>query len=203
MAKETQKKFQKDLQESAHKIWLAGLGAFTAASEESGRLVEESGRFFNKLVERGEEVEAQGRKSFRKAREEFESTAKKTKKEVEGRFDEVWEKIDDRLTDAMHRFGVPTREEIQTLTRRVEELNSKVDALRGAPAEKRTVYHVASHEDGWKVEIEGTSRPTSVHGTKADAVEAAKELAQGHVPSQVVVHKKDGKFQTEYSYDAN
>jgi outer membrane murein-binding lipoprotein Lpp len=31
-------------------------------------------------------------------------------------------------------MGVPTRDEIHELTRRVEELNAKVDRLRAAPA---------------------------------------------------------------------
>jgi poly(hydroxyalkanoate) granule-associated protein len=191
-------KLQKDLQESAHKIWLAGLGALSAATEEGSR-------FFQTLVERGEDVETKGRKSFDKARDEVESQAKKARRQVESSVDDLWEKVDERLTDAMHRFGVPTREEIHSLTRRVEELNAKIDTLKtgGTGVGERHVYHVATHEDGWKVEIEGSSHPTSVHGTKEEAVNAAKELAKGRIPSQVIVHKKDGKFQNEFSFDAH
>lgn len=189
-------KLQKDLQESAHKIWLAGLGAVSAAAEEGNR-------FFHTLVERGEDLESKGRKSIEKARDEVESSAKKAREKVEGSVDELWEKMDERLTEAMHRFGVPTREEIHSLTRRVEELNAKIDGLKGGAVGERKVYHVATHEDGWKVEIEGSSRPTSVHGTKDEAVTAAKELAKGRLPSQVIVHKKDGKFQNEFTFDAH
>ena len=201
MAKKKEKTFQreklqKDLQESAHKIWLAGLGAVSAASEEGSR-------FFQTLVERGEDLESKGRKGFEKARDEVESSAKKARKQVETSVDDLWEKVDERMTEAMHRFGVPTREEIHSLTRRVEELNAKIDALKGGPVEERKVYHVATHEDGWKVEIEGSSRPTSVHGTKDEAVTAAKELAKGRIPSQVIIHKKDGKFQNEFTFDAH
>lgn len=203
MAKKTEKKFQreklqKDLQESAHKIWLAGLGALSAAGEEGSR-------FFHTLVERGEGVETKGRKSFDKARGEVETKAKKAREQVESSVDDLWEKMDERLTEVMHRFGVPTREEIQALTRRVEELNAKIDALKSGEVVvgERQVYHVATHEDGWKVEVEGSTRPTSVHGTKDEAVTAARELAKGRVPSQVIVHKKDGKFQNEFTYDAH
>lgn len=195
--KKKEKNLQKDLQDSAHRIWLAGLGALSAAGEEGSR-------FFQSLVERGEGVESKSRKGFDKAREEVESTAKKARQRFEGTVDEVWEKMDDKLTEAMHRFGVPTREEIQSLTHRVEELNAKIDGLQGGGSgADRKVYHVATHDEGWKVEAEGASRPTSVHETKSQAVTAAKELAQNQAPSQVIVHKKDGKFQNEVTFEAH
>jgi uncharacterized protein YjbJ (UPF0337 family) len=54
-------------------------------------------------------------------------------------------------------------------------------------------YVVVPHPNGgWKVQTEGTSRATSVHRTKAEAVAAAKELARGKTPSQLLVYKKDG-----------
>jgi polyhydroxyalkanoate synthesis regulator phasin len=50
--------------------------------------------------------------------------------------DKVGSKLDETLTATLHRLGVPTREEIRTLTLRVEELNAKVEQLkpRVAPA---------------------------------------------------------------------
>lgn len=196
--KTREKKFQEDVRESAHRIWLAGLGALSMAGESGNRL-------FQQLVETGKSFEARGKEGFERTKDEVEGKAKKTRERVEARFDEMWERMDEKLGEAMHRFGVPTRDEIEALTHRVEELNKKVDRLHGGNGGKpeRNVYHVVTHEEGWKVESEGTTQPISVHGTKGEAVSAARELAQGHVPSQVVVHKKDGKFQTEYSYDAN
>ena len=53
-------------------------------------------------------------------------------------------------------------------------------------------YLVRPHpEKGWKVEAEGARRASSVHRTKPEAVAAAKELARGKAPSQVLVYKKD------------
>lgn len=201
MAKKKDKKIAKDMQESAHKIWLAGLGALSAASEEGSR-------FFQHLVDKGEKVQTQGRKGFDSLRDQVGTGAKKARRQVENAVDDLWEQIDQRMTEAMHRFGVPTREEIHSLTQRVEELNTKIDSLRtggrtATESAPRKVYHVASHEDGWKVEAEGASRPTSVHGTKGEAVSAAKELAHHQPPSQVVIHRKDGTFQNELTFDAN
>jgi uncharacterized protein YjbJ (UPF0337 family) len=63
-------------------------------------------------------------------------------------------------------------------------------------------YLVSPHpEKGWKVEAEGARRASSVHRTKAEAVAAAKELARGKAPSQVLVYKKDGfTVQEEKAY---
>lgn len=194
--KKEMKKLQKEIRESAHKIWLAGLGALSMASEGGSRL-------FNELVEKGEGFETRGKKRVDETMDEVEDRAKKARMRVEAAVDDLWEKLDERLGEAMHRFDIPTRDEIQALTRRVEELNKKVDQVRSAPAEVRNVYHVAAHEDGWKVEAEGAARATSLHGTKEEAVAAAKELAQGRAPSQVVIHKKDGSFQTELTYEAH
>lgn len=200
------KRIQKELQESAHKIWLAGLGALSAAGETGSKV-------FQQLVEKGEGLETEGRdkvdSSVREARDRVDSSMKDARKRVESVVDDALKGVDERLTEVLHKFGVPTREEIHSLTRRVEELNKKIDQLRGGePAGatngsgERKVYHVASHDEGWKVEAEGASRATSVHGTKNEAVSAAKELAQGQRPSGVVIHKKDGTIQDQVSYDA-
>lgn len=106
------KKLQDELAESAHRIWLAGLGALAAAEQEGTKV-------FNRLVDRGKEVESRGKQQFQDAR---------------GRAENAWsgmgDKVDEKVTAALHRLGVPTREEIQDLTRRVEELNAKVEQLR-------------------------------------------------------------------------
>ena len=66
---------------------------------------------------------------------------------------------------------------------------------------KRKVYHVAPKKgSGWKVQAEGTQRPTRIKKTKEDAVQEAKDLAKRQKPSQVIIHKKDGTIQTEYTY---
>lgn len=197
-----------DLSDSAHNIWLAGLGALSRAGEEGNR-------FFQELVDKGRDVETRGKHQVEEAKQDVESSLKDAKNRVETTADDLWSKLDQRMADAMRRFGVPTRDEIKNLTRRVEELNTKVDHLRRTPAPaapaaataapvdvERKVYHVSTHEqEGWKVEAEGAARATSVHATKQEAVSAARTLAQNQAPSRVVVHKQDGTFQTDYTYE--
>ncbi|MGH8591749.1 MAG: DUF2188 domain-containing protein [Gammaproteobacteria bacterium] len=54
--------------------------------------------------------------------------------------------------------------------------------------------HVVPREDGWAKIKEGGQRPSSVHNTKAEALQRAREQAKReHV--EVVIHKKDGTIQ--------
>lgn len=207
--RESAQRVQHDVLDSAHKVWLAGLGALSTIGEEGDKL-------FKDLVDKGREMETRGKKEAGDAREKVESRVKDvrgrleermrgTRERVEKGFDSVWGALDDRIAEVLHRMGVPTRDEIQRLTRRVEELNRKIDGVRGGAtaAAKATVYHVTPNgDDGWKVEKEGASRATSIHETKDEALAAARELAKAKLPGAVVVHRKDGTVQTRYAYDA-
>jgi poly(hydroxyalkanoate) granule-associated protein len=109
---------------SVRNIWLAGLGAAALAQEEGSKL-------FDTLVQKGEDVEKQGGSPVAKMKESFkEATDKAT-----SAWDNLAQKVDEQVTISLHRMGVPTREEIATLTRRVDALILSVDKLRAkAPA---------------------------------------------------------------------
>lgn len=135
--KDTAKRVQQELLESAHKVWLAGLGALSTVGEEGDRL-------FRELVDKGRDVESRGKKNAGDVRDKVGSRVKDVRGRVEERmrgarervekgFDSVWGAVDDRVTEVLHRMGVPTRDEIQHLTRRVEELNAKIDKVRAKP----------------------------------------------------------------------
>ncbi len=98
-----------DIQEkvvgSVRNIWLAGLGAAIVAQEEGTKM-------FDTLVHKGEAAE-----------KEYRDKATTT-------WDNVSEKFDTQVAASLHRIGVPTREEIATLTRRVDALIASVDKLR-------------------------------------------------------------------------
>jgi poly(hydroxyalkanoate) granule-associated protein len=122
-----EKTLQDELRESAHRIWLAGLGALAAAEQEGTKV-------FNRLVDRGRDFEAKGRTEFQgqydKARTEVKDQYEKARTQAQSTFENVGDKVDEMVTAALHRLGVPTREEIHTLTLRVEELNAKVESLK-------------------------------------------------------------------------
>jgi poly(hydroxyalkanoate) granule-associated protein len=113
------KNVQDELKDSVHRIWLAGLGALAAAEEEGSKL-------FNRLVDRGRDVEGRGKVEVDKVKENVD----KFKARAESTFESWGERFDERLAGTLHRLGVPTRDEIRNLTQRVEELNAKVEQLK-------------------------------------------------------------------------
>jgi poly(hydroxyalkanoate) granule-associated protein len=114
---------QDELKDSVHRIWLAGLGALAAAEEEGVKL-------FSRLVDRGRDVESRGKVEVDRVKAEAEKLGAQVKSKAESAFENWGGKFDETLTSALHRLGVPTRDEIRNLTQRVEELNAKVESLK-------------------------------------------------------------------------
>ena len=55
------KDVQHEVVENAHKVWLAGLGAFAVAEEEGAK-------FLKNLMEKGEDIESKGKEHLDKAK---------------------------------------------------------------------------------------------------------------------------------------
>ena len=127
--------FQDELKESAHKIWLAGLGALSTAEEEGSKL-------FKGLVERGEQYENRGRERWEEVRddvkEKVDEATGKAKKEADQVREKVEERVEEAVSGALKRAGVPTRDEIATLTKRVDELIATVEKMQSGQAKKTT-----------------------------------------------------------------
>jgi poly(hydroxyalkanoate) granule-associated protein len=108
-----------DVIAAAQKVWFAGLGAVTFAQEEGGKL-------FASLVAIGEQVEKELRKSVP-------SPAAAVRGATTGAED-VWRKVqglfDAQVTATLHRLGVPTKDEIAQLTKRIEALTASIEALK-------------------------------------------------------------------------
>ena len=64
----------------------------------------------------------------------------------------------------------------------------------------RNAYHVTPRPSAWGVLRAGAARAGSVHGSKAEAIARAKELARRSALGQVIVHGRSGGIQTEYTY---
>jgi len=126
MAKQKAKKLPEEVRESASKVWLAGLGALATAEEEGSKL-------FKNLVKKGEEVEGRGKAELGRFRDLVTEVRGKAGRALEG----VSGKVDDQVAAALARLGVPSRDEIATLSARVEELSVLVEKLK-APKPART-----------------------------------------------------------------
>ena len=133
MTKKTQKDFPMDVKDSAHKIWLAGLGAVAVAEEEGSK-------FFKNLVKKGEKYEDLRKKQVDQVVDKVKDGVEDVREGVESRWQTLGDSFDRKVGRTIERLGVPSREEISKLTRRVESLTRKIDELQGkkkAPARKR------------------------------------------------------------------
>lgn len=123
----TENQLAATIRDSAQQIWLAGLGAFVKAQQEGSKV-------FEALVKEGEAVQAKTRK-----------VAEEKVVEITGKATGTWDKLEqvfeDRVARALHSLGVPTKQDIQTLSKRVAELTEVVQKLTEAEegaARKRT-----------------------------------------------------------------
>mgnify|MGYP006296315939 CR=1 FL=1 len=197
------KKLPDEVTGRAREIWLAGLGALSQLEEEGDKL-------FKTLVDRGKNYEDTRRKQLEEATESLREQQETLTKDVTERLDNATKSVEKAVTDTLSgtlgRLGVPTRDEVRGLSRRVGELSEKLDALskmldaQQTAAEAR-ILHVIPGEDGWVVKAEGEDAPVSTYDTKKEAVSAGRKEAKTSVPSQLIVHKQDRSVQETFSYD--
>lgn len=116
-----------DLRQSAQKIWLAGLGALAVAEQEGTKL-------FNRLVDRGAAYESEGRERAKETGEAAKEGAKAAARSARDAAREVQDAFERSMERLLQRTGVPSRDEIQRLTAKVEELNAKIAAMEARRA---------------------------------------------------------------------
>lgn len=114
------------VKESAQQIWLAGLGAFSKAQEEGGKV-------FETLVKEGLTIQ---RKTQAAAEDKItEATSRMTHmaNDITARAGQQWDKLEnifeDRVARALGKLGVPTAKDIDALIARIDELNQSVQKL--------------------------------------------------------------------------
>jgi len=189
----------------AREIWLAGLGALQ-------RIEDEGDKVFDTLVERGKDYEDKRRRQIEDATDTLRKRQEDFAEDVTQRLDDatksVEEVVSDTLSGTLDSIGVPTRDEVRGLSRRVGELSQKLDALSQMLDAQETavdarVLHVIPGDDGWAVTVEGEDGASSVHDTKKEAVSAGRDTAKRHAPSRLIVHKQDRSVQETFSYDAD
>lgn len=95
----------------ARKVLLAGVGAAALAGDE----IED---FVNRLVERGEIAERDGRKLVKDVLER--------RKQTTG----IEERIDRQIEQFVARLNVPTKADVDALSSRIADLSKKIDALK-------------------------------------------------------------------------
>ena len=113
------------IRDSASQIWLAGLGAFAKAQAEGQKV-------FDALVAEGQRVQ-----------EETKTAADERIAEIKSKGVGAWDKLEkvfeDRVARALHSLNVPTKKDIDTLSKRVAELTEATNKLADDKAAKKAV----------------------------------------------------------------
>jgi poly(hydroxyalkanoate) granule-associated protein len=150
------------VKDSAQQIWLAGLGAFAKAQEEGNKV-------FDALVKEGESIQLKTRKL---------TDAKIA--EVAGKAAGTWDRLEqvfeDRVARALGSLGVPSKKDIDKLTKRVVELTAVVQELTEAKAEQLA----ATSEPA--VEVEVKKAPATAVKKPAVKKAVAKPAAKAGEP---------------------
>lgn len=126
-----------DIEGYSRQIWLAGLGAYAKVGKEGVKL-------FESLIKDGEaaektaretidsQVEAIKAKTSKGRKDSVESAqakVEKSKDKLAGRWNGLEEAFEKRLNNAVSRLGVPSRDEVQALDAKVDELTRLVEQM--------------------------------------------------------------------------
>lgn len=119
-----------DVKHYSRQIWLAGLGAYAKAGKEGVG-------YIKGLVSAGEGVEQKGKKLVTEQVEAANSqldSVKQTvsnnvtsvKSKVEVQIDKLEKLFDRRVASALNRFGIPSRQDVDALSAKLDVLNALV-----------------------------------------------------------------------------
>lgn len=124
LVKDRAESLGRELKSTGRNLWLAGLGVASSAGSESRRL-------FDELVAKGQQKQTTLPRPWKGARGR-----------VKARGEALEQRIEESMSTALHRFGVPGRDEVTTLISRIEQLTQKVEDL--AAAQRRAASPSAS-----------------------------------------------------------
>ena len=154
------------VKESAHQIWLAGLGAFSKAQEEGGKV-------FDALVKEGETIQARTRKIT-------DAKIAVVASKASGTWDRLEQVFEDRVARALGSLGVPNKKDIDRLSKRVVELTAVVQELKKNKAVTKTAPNPAAKAVAKKPIAKAAAKPKA----KAKAAPVArKPVARKTVPA--------------------
>jgi poly(hydroxyalkanoate) granule-associated protein len=159
------------VKDSAQQIWLAGMGAFSKAQEEGGKV-------FDTLVKEGMSLQ---KKTQGMAEDKIsEVTGKMTAMAgtVTNKAGQNWDKLEaifeQRTAKALGKLGVPTAKDVEALTQRVEELAAAVARLGKASAAAKSAPAKAAP----KAAAKSTAKAPSKVAAKSPAKRAPRKTSK-------------------------
>jgi poly(hydroxyalkanoate) granule-associated protein len=132
-AKPEAEQLSRTLSESAQQVWLAGVGAFSRAQTEGSKL-------FEALIKEGLKLEQNAVKFAGGQADAMRGAVENTVGQARDRATDTWDRLEkvfeDRVQRALTKLGVPGRDDLAELTRKVDTLTAEL--RRQAPATRAT-----------------------------------------------------------------
>ncbi|WP_374604630.1 phasin family protein [Arenimonas sp.] len=174
---------------SAQQIWMAGMGAFHRAQGEGSKL-------FEALVHEGMSIEQNTRKlatgSVDAVRDAVEDRVGVVRERAVDTWDRLEKVFEDRVQRALNRLGVPGREDLVELNKRVHELNAELrklsrpatkSAAAKAPAARKPAAKKATRKAAAKPAAKKAAKPArKAAPAKAARKPAAKKAGKPGLP---------------------
>jgi len=112
---EPEEKSQSQMRDMLRKVLLATIGAAAIAQEEIEALV-------NKLIERGELAEKDGKSLIHEMMEKRKS-----------RTDKIEDEVSKNITDVLKKMNIPSKADVEVLNQKITGLSKKIDELKKQP----------------------------------------------------------------------
>ena len=126
--KQSNAQLSSTVKDSAQQIWLAGLGAFSKAQEEGGKV-------FEALVKEGltiqRKTQAVAEEKITEATSRVTTMASDIGSKAQGQWDKLENIFEDRVAKALAKLGVPSARDLEALSARVDAL---AKSSKAAPA---------------------------------------------------------------------
>ena len=165
------------IEDSAHKIWLAGLGAFSKAEKEGEKL-------FASLVKQGTSVEEQ-------YREYLVGTVKKATSTTTSTIDFMEKMFAQRMAEAIARLPAPAAESMDAVVKQMNHLRSSILGLMGVASEApKAKPDAAAKPAARKKATKKVAAKKAVTKKAVSKKVAAKKVATKKVAAKKKVSKK-------------
>ena len=165
------------VKESAQQIWLAGLGAFSKAQEEGGKV-------FEALVKEGltiqRKTQAVAEEKITEATSRVTTMASDIGSKAQGQWDKLENIFEDRVAKALAKLGVPSARDLEALSARVDAL-AKGSKAAPAKASAKAATKPAAKAPAKKAAAK-TAAPAKAAAKPAAKAPAKKAAAQKTAP---------------------
>ena len=146
------------VKDSAQQIWLAGLGAFSKAQAEGGKV-------FDALVKEGTSLQRKTQSVAEEKLGEVNSRMTGMASEVQAKAGQHWDKLEsifeERTAKALGKLGVPAAKDVDALVARIDALAAQVAKLTKAAPAKALIKAAATKSAAKPVAKKAAARRTS------------------------------------------